>query len=619
MKAIKKILAFTMVLTMLLGCFMFSTSADVTEPGATTGTLVASGTDDGANGASSDGINFSVYEDANGYHTMWFFANDPDGGGWVRPFDQVDSSSKAFWTSSFETGYGDGYTNDNAGVKAWCKANVEKIVLYSGTKSFANSVFDGYENLEYVEIGTAVTELKINRTDIFKGCTLKAIYKTGTTPAIGVADLTMVTEFGNNAGQAFNEVRGIDKVLLGNNLTIAGYGIFNGMFDLKTVMVSADSITVSGDMTTDSSKKITLVDVDYTGRNAVILCTNDTVKTQLAGYVDAPANVKKIETTYTNNEGKAYFYTVSEGEGVTMYLDATAGYNGVELWSFEADQNKWPAISELDTLKTTVTKAVVESRIASMGYGLFNNFTALTTVEIAAESLIMDRGNTFCGCSALTSVYKTGETPEAGVADLTMVTKLGQQGWGELSEFYGVTNITTVKLGDEICFGGTNPIAGSTGITKITISATDAEKITSEGLNASWVLTLPEGAVFECANEAMKNRLVEVTFIDAAKVTFPAPEPTPNENTGNENTGNENTGNENTGNQNTGNQNTGNPNTGAEDDGGDETTKAPETTAATTTDAPKSEGGCGSTIALGAVAVVAAFGACITAIKKRED
>jgi hypothetical protein len=96
---------------------------------------------------------------------------------------------------------------------------------------------------------------------------------------------------------------------------------------------------------------------------------------------------------------------------------------------------------------------------------------------------------------------------------------------------------------------------------------------------------------------------------------------TNNDNTNNDNTNNDNTNNDNTNNDNTNNDNTNNDNTNNDNTNNDqETTTQPAQTTAATAKPAEEKKGCGSSIALTGMALVAAVGASAAVVcKKRKD
>ncbi len=596
MKTMKKILAFTMVLTMLLGCFMFSTSAADAEgapanaPGAGTGDIKYYGTC--TQSGQENQQFFVVRDDGAGNVTMYVYS-DGTNSGWFRPL-----SNATHW----------GTTNLGDDGVAWCKANVTKLVL-DGVASLAAEAFKDYTALKYVEYDVTDIDVEtfIQRGALFSGCTLKAIYPTGTTPVDGVADFRTITKLGRGydegQGGPLSGITGIETVLLGEQVNFTCTSSFAGMTGLKTVRLAAmdaDKITQTG---LHSGWYLNLP------VGAVIDCANQAVAEKVASDVTYDANV----VTYSlysgiNTAGVATYRVVEEGDEIVMYLDETAGNAGAIVAGF--CENRWSAADEGDNLtwfKANVTKAVVSANLGGIGYNMFDGFAALKTIEIASDNIVIKSNGTFAGCTALTSIYKTGSTPEAGVADLSMVTQFGQQGWG-LNFFWGVTGIKTVKFGNEVKFGCPNPFEGMVGLEKVTISATDATKITAEGLTSSWYLRVPEGAIIECANTDVADKLAEAAFVNTASISVPSLDD----------------GNDDGGNTDGGNTDGGNTDGGNTDDGNTTDTKTPETTKApdtesTTTEAPEEKNGCGLTVTLSAVMIVATVGTCVVTVKKRED
>ncbi len=295
---IKRVLAFAMTLTMLLGCFVFSTSANE-APG--TGDIVCSGAD------SNDGLSFVVREgDINGIadgYTMYYYANG-SGDGWARP---ISDTTK--WTAAFDPGFtGAG----SLGVADWCKASVTTVIIYSGVVSFANNVFGNYTALKYVGLDmTNCTTLANNamsaRYGIFEGCALNAIYKVGDIPVNGVADLTMMTQLGrDNSGNndfAFSGVSGIKTIKLGSSIKITAAGTFadmNGLETIEIAAVNADNITFSSWNNSWGAP--------YLG-NAVFECANKEVADTLATKFDSS------KVTYAGKTVTTKFAQTSAVEG----------------------------------------------------------------------------------------------------------------------------------------------------------------------------------------------------------------------------------------------------------------------------------------------------------------
>ncbi len=559
---IKRVLAFAMTLTMLLGCFVFSTAA-VEDPGAGTGTLIASGSDTGANGASSDGISFSVYEDANGYCTMWFYKNDSTNGGWLRPLEQVATgTTNAFWTCSFETGYGDGYTNDNAGVKAWCQANVKKVVIHSGAISLADYVFKGYSLLEYVEVNTknfsenSERPLFFSRNGLFDGCPLKAIYETGDAPVDGVANLSYFKYLGG-AGAARDPFDGnntaIKTVILGQEVKFSICNPFSDLKGLEKVIITAtdpDKITNGIDF---SQNPMNLPD------NCIVECANQAVAEKFSNitYIDesrvkcsanaegAPTDAPGAGTgeikyygkcTNKSQEWQQFFVVRDDNAGnVTMYIYGDGANKG---WFRPlSNATHWGATNlgadGITWCKAKVTKVVLDA-VTALAAESFKGYTALQYVEYDANDIdpttFIQRGALFSGCT-LKAIYPTGTTPVDGVADFTKVTKLGREydekpdGTNIEGPLSGISGIDTVLLGEQVEFACSSSFTGMTGLKTIKLAATDAAKITQTKLNASWHLNVPTGAMIECQNESVANKIATTVTYNADVVTYPGKYP----------------------------------------------------------------------------------------------
>ncbi len=499
---IKRVLAFTMVLTMLLGCFMFGTSA-VEVPGG--GNIVCSGND------SEDGVSFvvrtgDINDVANGY-TMYLYDDGGSGnGGWGRPISATQWGTPTFDTDFTETG--------EQSVANWCMANVTTLVVHSGVVAFAGDAFKGYTKLEYVEVNTAnITDVStqplfFSRGALFENCPLKAIYQTGNTPESGVADLTYLKFLGNEShGQKtpfYGDNTTIKTVKLGSEVYFYTPDPFNGLNGLKEVIIEAtDAAKVTAPspwfnanwrLTLPTGCTVECANRAVAEKFSSITCFDDTMVT----YPGKESMAEILEKPST--DGKIKYSVAADGDGWCLTVGATVSNTEGKITSLST------AVAEYNNIKVYITKIVFDNSVKELHGDVCKNWSCVEEIILTNTKMKFSGSNIFDECIALKSIHPYGMDAVKGVADLRNVDEFANS-WS----FWNVSGITELVFGEELKFDSSALLCGMSQLDTITVLATDDAKI-----NCAQQITgddkLKSSVKVVCWTDAVKEKLDTSAF-----------------------------------------------------------------------------------------------------------
>ena len=376
-------------------------------------------------------------------------------------------------------GYGEG------AAVAWgaYQTKITHIKVGDGITEIVGGIANSFSALKTVEIPKSLTAI----TDkAFVGETnLVSIYYRGNEPVEGEADLTTLTKLGS---YVFDNCKKLSSFKLAEN--------YAGVLDSEAFKWTAvKEFTVPAGVTAinrrtlgycKSLESVWCYATNYTlDSSAFDSCDKLTYIYGIPGTpLEEYCREKDISFRNINNPEEYIYKSTKEPEifdptGATAYGNIINEWNGgvvVDVyWLFYEDTKTLKFISNKtghnetgncsydkenqawEEYKNLIEHAIIGKGISKISQKAFQGMTALKTVEIRGNITQIDT-NAFDGCTSLTTIYYNGKTPVEGTADLSTMTKLGDNVFRNTAILNFILAVNTPTMGENIFPGLTASI-----------------------------------------------------------------------------------------------------------------------------------------------------------------
>ncbi len=350
-----------------------------------------------------------------------------------------------------------GYAQGNK--LAWGALYINKITHISigdGITEIKGGIANCFSALTTVEIPTSLT--KINGKT-FEGCgKLKSITVRGNAPEEGVADIGNVTELGS---YIFDNCKQLKTFKINEN--------YSGKFDSELFKYTAiKEITIPAGVTAIGSKafescggleQIWCYSTNYTlAGNAFANCGKIAYIYGVAGTpLEEFCRSNDISFRNINNPDEYIFKSSKAPEifdptGATAYGNLTSMWEGKKVvdtyWLYYEDTKTLKFISNMTGWNETgayesdkenkayypyaenIEHVIIGKNLQKCSVRSFQGMDKLKSVELGPNVSQLDL-SAFSGCKSLTTIYRAGNEPIEGTADLTGITKIGDYVFGD--------------------------------------------------------------------------------------------------------------------------------------------------------------------------------------------
>ena len=311
-------------------------------------------------------------------------------------------------------------------------ALIQSVVIADGVTSIGNWAFYGCGSLTSVTIPNSVTS--IGRA-AFQSCR--------SLQSVTIPDSVAYIEM-----QTFESCRSLTSVTIPNGVIEINYDAFRGCTSLQSVTIPNSVLGISADAF-DLCESLT--EVHYLGTeaewNEITIWNADESDSELlnAERYYEPAADETGGKVYSGECGENVTWTLDTGVGVLMISGAGEMYSFYNPFTYSPERTPW------DRYRASITSAVIEPGVTSIGDGVFNNLIYLTNVTIP-DGVTSIGNSSFEDCRSLTSVT----IPDG-------VTFIGD------GAFSGCTGMTSVTIPDSVTIIGSGAFIECTSLTSVTI------------------------------------------------------------------------------------------------------------------------------------------------------
>ncbi|MBQ8208887.1 MAG: leucine-rich repeat protein [Clostridia bacterium] len=398
-------------------------------------------------GGGETNIKWEVVDDGTGKVTLSFN---------IDPAATDKKQTTVLYGANATTGKEVGY--NGATTLAWgaYKGQITHVSVGDGITEINGGIANSFGSLLYVELPTSLVTLKGN---CFQGSNkVKSIYYRGNEAVDGEADISTVTTLGN---YILDNCKPIKTIKLSEALTGALGSEVVKMTAIKEFTIPA-GVTAIGNkafISCGSLEQLWCYATEYTlSDNAFDKCEKLTYVYGIPGTpLEEYCRTKDISFRNINNPDEYIYKSTKEPEifdpaGATAYGQLIGTWNGSETintyWIFYEDtktleffSNKtgWNETGNVTTQnekgETTdawkpyseqIEHVVVGKGLKKVSQRAFEGMTALKSVELGPDITQIDM-EAFQGCSSLTTVYRKGNEPVEGTADLTGIAKISDR------------------------------------------------------------------------------------------------------------------------------------------------------------------------------------------------
>ncbi len=360
---------------------------------------------------------------------------------------------------------------------------ITKIVVGDGITEIKGGIANSFNALKTIEIPQSLTAI----TDkTFVGETnLVSIYKRGNEPVEGEADLSGITKLGSyvfdnckkltsfklsedyaNAleAEAFKWTA-IKSFTIPKGTTAIGRKTLSYCKNLIEVWCYAENYTLDSSAF-DYSDKLTYIygvpgtpleeycrtkDISFRNINNPEEYIYKSTKEPEIFDPEGATAYGNIINTWNGNVVVDVYWLYYEDTRTMRFISNKTGHNETGNCDYDKENRAW------EPYKNDIENVIIGKGISKISQKAFQGMTALKSVKIMGAVTQIDM-NAFDGCTALTTIYRGDKEPIEGTADLSTVTKIGDNVFRSTAILNFILAVNTPTLGENVFPGLTASI-----------------------------------------------------------------------------------------------------------------------------------------------------------------